>query len=97
MVKNAFWFKISPINIPTNDKDLCFAGMLGNTVFAYLDDLIIASKNPETHSKTLKAVLQKLHETGMKVKLSKCELNGKGIHISDDKITALKNFHILKV
>ncbi len=47
-----------------------FAGMLGNSVFTYLDDLIITSKDPETHLKTLPTVLQRLQEAGLKVKLS---------------------------
>ncbi len=73
-------------------------------MFAYFDDLIIASNYPETHFKTLKAVLQRLQEAGLKVKLSKCEflkaiikflkheVDGERIHTSDDKITAVKNF-----
>ncbi len=44
--------------------------MLGNSVFTYLDDLIISGKDPETHLKTLKVVLQRLLEAGLKVKLS---------------------------
>ncbi len=51
-----------------------FEGLLGNSVFVYLDDLSIASRDPETHLKNLEAVLYRLQETGSKVKLSKCEL-----------------------
>ncbi len=40
--------------------------MLGNGVFAYLHDIINASKDPEIHLGTLKA-------EGLKVKLSRCE------------------------
>ncbi len=64
MTKNAFWLKISPINVPKNDN--LFVGMLGNSVFAYLDELIIANKDPETHLKTLQVVLQRLQETDLK-------------------------------
>ncbi len=39
-------------------------------MFAYIDDLIISYKGPETHLKTLQAVLQRLQEAGLKVKLS---------------------------
>ncbi len=79
--------------------------MLGNSLFACLDDLIIVSNDPETHLTTLKAVPQRLQEADLKVKLSTCkflkekikfvghEVHGEGIHISDDKITAVTNFH----
>ncbi len=50
-----------------------FAGMLENSLFAYLYDLIIASKDPETHLQTLQVGLQRLQEAGIKVKLSKYE------------------------
>lgn len=50
-----------------------FLSMLGNVVFAYFDDLIIASKDLETHSTTLKHVLQRLEEAGLEVELSKRE------------------------
>lgn len=48
-----------------------FVGMLINTVFTYLDDLVIASKHPEPRVTSFKAVFQRLQETGFKVKLSK--------------------------
>ncbi len=50
-----------------------FTGLLGKTVFAYLDDIIIASKDQESHLESLKLVLQKLEEAGLKAELSKCE------------------------
>ncbi len=73
------------------------------TLFVYLDDLIIARKDSETHLKNLKAVLQRLQDVGLKVILSKCEflkakilflgheVDGEGIHTSDYKIKAVKN------
>ncbi len=45
-----------------------FAGMLGNSVFAYLDDHIIASKDPDARLQTLQMVFQRLQEAGLKVK-----------------------------
>lgn len=60
MAKNALWLIINPINVPKNDN--LFAGMLRNSVFAYLGDLIIASKDPETHLKTLHTVPQRLQD-----------------------------------
>ncbi len=81
-----------------------FAGMLGNSVFAYLDNLTIVSKNPET-LKNLIYGSSAVTGAGLKVKLAKCEflnsklkflgheVDGEGIHTSDDKITAVKNFY----
>ncbi len=42
--------------------------MLGKDIYAYLDDLIICSKNGDNHLDNLKAVLLKLKEAGLKAK-----------------------------
>ncbi len=75
-----------------------FTYLLGKTVFAYLDDIIIGSKDQESHLESLKLVLQKLEEAGLKAKLSKCEfpqakikllhhvVDGEGIHTVDEKV-----------
>ena len=47
--------------------------ILSKNVYVYLDDIIICGKDPESHLATLKAVLLKLKEAGLKIKLSKCE------------------------
>ena len=81
-----------------------FAGAIGNGLFVYLDDLIIVSKDIDSHLKQLSQVFQKLTEAGLKVKLTKCEflksrieflghlIDGDGIHTVDSKIVAVKNF-----
>ncbi len=101
-LRKPFGLKSTPLTFQGMINNL-FAGMLGNSMFAHFDDLIIASKNPRTHLKTLQTVLQSLQEAGLKVKLPKCEflkakinllgheIHGEGIHTSDDKITAVKN------
>ncbi len=78
--------------------------MLGKDVYAYLDDLIICSKNEDTHLVDLEADLLKLKEAGLKTKLTKCEflkakitflghtVDANGIHTVDDKISAIKKF-----
>ncbi len=78
--------------------------MLGNAVFADLDDFIIANKNPEAHLAILKVPFQSLQKADFKIKVSKCnpfktknkflghEVDGEGISTSDDKITAVKKF-----
>ncbi len=81
-----------------------FASILGKHVFAYLDDIIVTGKNPETHLGNLELVFQRLQTAGLKVKLLKCELlrskinflghtvDGHGIHTDDSKVLAVKQF-----
>ncbi len=47
--------------------------LIGKGVYAYLDDLIICSKDGDSHLAKLDAVLLKLREAGLKAKLTKCE------------------------
>ncbi len=42
-------------------------------VFTYLDDVIIASPDVDSHLASLEAMLSRLQTTGLKDKLSKCE------------------------
>ncbi len=78
--------------------------LLGKDVFAYLDDLIICSKDADSHSASLEAVLDKLRTAGLKLILSKCAflkakvsflghmVDSSGIHTQANKIEASKNF-----
>ncbi len=77
--------------------------MLGNSVYIYLDDFIIASKDMTSHVDTLQKVLKSLQEVGLKLKLTKCEFLkhkikflghevDKGIHTVDDKVAAVAKF-----
>lgn len=71
-------------------------------VAVYLDDILITGKNEAEHGATVRKVLEKLHEAGLKVKLSKCEFNSpcitylghridsQGIHPTDAKIQAIQ-------
>ena len=61
---------------------------------AYLDDIIIFSKNEEEHLKHIEIIFQKLKETGLELKESKCDFFKKEIHylghlISDNGIYPL--------
>ncbi len=40
--------------------------MFGKNVYAYLDDVIIYSKDPEFHFRTLEVVLSRLKNAGLK-------------------------------
>lgn len=78
--------------------------MLGNldTAIAYLDDIIIASKNREEHASHIKQVLSWIQNYGFNVKEDKCEFFLQKIkylrHISDkdgwrpnpDRATAIR-------
>ena len=81
-----------------------FAGVIGNGLFVYLDDLIVVSKDMASHFRNLDLVFSRLREAGLKAKLSKCNflksrieflghvVDGDGIHTVDSKIKAVKHF-----
>ncbi len=81
-----------------------FSSIIGKGLFVYLDDLIVVSKDLDSHLQQLCLVFQKLTEAGLKAKLTKCEflksrieflghlVDGDGIHTVDSKITAVQNF-----
>ncbi len=50
-----------------------FSDLIGKGVYAYLDDLIICSKDGDSHLAKLEAVLLKLREAGLEAKLTKCK------------------------
>ena len=82
------------------------SGLLGNSVFCYMDDLIIASKNLSEHLDTLSEVLARFAKSGLKIKLSKCQflkreirflghkVDCHGIHTLNDKIHAISEFPV---
>ncbi len=96
-----FGLKTAPITFQRMINTL-FSDMIGKEVYAYLDDLIICSKDGNSHLARLEAVLLKLREAGLKVMLTKYEylkqkitflghtVDGDGIHTMDDNISAIK-------
>ena len=82
------------------------SGLLGDSVFCYLDDLIIASKNVSEHLDTISTILSRFSKAGLKIKLSKCQffkheirflghkVDSHGIHTLDDKIRAIAEFPV---
>ncbi len=78
--------------------------LLGKDAFAYLDDLLICSKDANSHFASLEAVLDKLRTARLKLKLSKYAflkvkflflghmVDSSGIHTETDKIEDIKNF-----
>ncbi len=81
-----------------------FSDLIGNGMFCYLDDLIIVSKDLESHLHKLDLVFTKFEEADLKAKLSKCDflksriefpgrvVDGEDIHTVDSKINAVKHF-----
>lgn len=75
-------------------------------VLIYLDDLLVFSTTFQDHLVRLEAVLRRLRETGLKVKVEKChflqpevrfigyQLSARGIGTDPDKISAVKTWPI---
>ena len=59
--------------------DDCLGELNMNWCIVYLDDIIIFSKDPETHLERLEAVFKKLQAAGLKLKPSKCSFFKKEI------------------
>ena len=65
---------------------------------AYLDDILVTGKNDQEHLATLKAVLQRLSDSGLRLKRRKCaflvdsvtylghRLDKQGLHAEEDKL-----------
>ncbi len=72
-----------------------FSAIIGKGLFVYLDDLIVVSKDLDSHLQQLSLVFQKLTQAGLKAKLTNCEflksrikflghlVDGDGIHTVD--------------
>ncbi len=81
-----------------------FSGVIGKGLFVCLDNLIVVSKDLDSHLEQLSLVFQKLPQASLKAKLAKCEflksrieffgylVDGDGIHPVDSKITAVQKF-----
>lgn len=73
-------------------------------VFAFVDNILIASKNPQEHYEHLKALFKKLQEYGLSINVSKCtfgvssidflgfHLSEKGIEPLPDKVKCILEF-----
>lgn len=81
------------------------APYLGLFCFAYLDDIIIFSKDERKHESHVTQVLEALEKAGLHLKPAKCAWNvkkvdflgftavaGKGVCMSEDKIQAIRNW-----
>ncbi len=74
-----------------------FSTVIGKGLFVYLDDLIIVSKDLDSHLQQLSLVFQKLTQAKCEFLKSRIKflghlVDGVGIHTFDSKITAVQNF-----
>lgn len=79
-----------------------FSGL--DFVFTYIDDVLIFSESEDQHLEHLRKVFQRLDNYGLNIKPGKCifgvnnidflshNISVNGIHPSDEKVTAIKNF-----
>ncbi len=71
-IRMPFGLKNAPVNFQRMINTM-FSDLIVKCVYAYLDDLIICSRDGDSHLAKLDAVLFKLREAGLKIKLTKCE------------------------
>ena len=83
---------------------IVLSGCLGSHAFIYIDDILVFSKTPTDHIKHLDDILSRLHQAGLRVKASKCQLwrheveylgflAGKdGLRVNPRKLDAIKHF-----
>ena len=56
-------------------------------VIAYMDDVIVFSKDYRTHFQHLDHVFRRLHEEGLRIKISKCEFVLQQVHLLGHIVT----------
>ena len=57
------------------------------TLFAYIDDILVASKNEEEHIEDLKALFEVLDQNGLRINLKKCTFLEEEINFLGHRIT----------
>jgi len=83
---------------------IIMAGLVGNTVFLYLDDLLIVSNDVTDHEVKLRKVFQRLSEAGLTINPKKCSffreqieylghtINSDGISPNSSKVKDILDF-----
>ena len=86
VTRSGLWqFKVLPFGLTSAPAtferlmETIFRGLQWKTLLIYLDDIIIYSKDTETHRERLTEVLRRLRKAGLKVKPSKCSLFAKEV------------------
>ena len=77
-IEGLYEFRVMPFglcNAPATFQrlmDLVLAGLQWSDCLVYLDDIVVVGRTFEEHFRNLGSVLQHLHESGLKLKPSKC-------------------------
>ena len=96
VTRSGLWqFKVLPFGLTSAPAtferlmETIFRGLQWKTLLIYLDDIIIFSKDTDTHRERLTEVLGRLRKAGLKVKPSKCSLFAKEVeylgHVVSDQ------------
>ena len=84
--------------------NLLLQGALGQYAYIYMDDIIIYSRDADSHLKHIETILEKLQTNGLKVKFSKCQLfreeiayigflvSLNGMKVNPEKLNAVTHF-----
>ena len=68
--------------------DDVFKGILGVFVFVFLDDIIVASEDPEDHPRHLEAVLERLRGRRLQLKAKKCTIATRSVEFLGHVVSA---------
>lgn len=108
--KGLFEFCVMPFGLSNAPKtmvrlmDMVIGPSLEPESFVFLDDIIVASSDFQTHIKTLKTVHQRLKEANLTVNWKKCEfcrpslkylgfvVDQQGLRTDPDKVSAILNY-----
>ncbi len=83
--------------------DRILQGLIGKICFIYINDIVIFSRTQQEHERHVRMVLDRINETAMTLKLSKCQfgqttvnllgytLTGEGVAPQGDKVTVIRN------
>jgi hypothetical protein len=102
-IRMPFGLKNAPATFQRFMNMMLSVGQLRTFVMAYLDDLVVFSKNADEHVDHLRQTLSVLSRHGVKLKLSKCHFGMKkikylghildqdGVHVDPSYVTAVKD------
>ena len=108
---NSTFWRMGLCNAPATFQKLMYkvlGTLLWKVSMAYLDDIIIFSKSVDDHATHLDAVLSKLKQAGLKIKLPKCEfgkerlqylghvVDGRGVSPDPENLKAVYEFPVPK-
>lgn len=111
--RGLFEFKVMPFGLSNSPQtlqrtmDALFGpDLLNNEVFVYLDDIVIASPDFDSHIQTLTSVYERLKEAGFKINLEKCQfcrpslsflgfiVDHQGLRTDPNKVDCIVNYPV---